>query len=319
MGATGQTAATTNRAAGGTAGAAGRPRLQLKANAPMSTTAQAPARPAGPREITIVSHSNLFYWWPVWAVGFLMALITLIGEHLMATVPRGTQHGVKASGTLTFSVPLKGNERDRDTLDEQDVLIAPKGKSLPDPRLHMSPSKNLGVIYVIVLLLVVTITNVPLRGLWSVIVLVVLIFLVIIFALMGVWDTILTYLSFLDIRINMGGYLFVSTVLFVLWLVVFVFFDPQIYMVFTPGQLRVRLEIGEGETAYDTTGMTIQKQRSDLFRHWILGLGSGDLIVRTAGAQAHHFDLPNVLFLGRKVKEIEEMLRSRPVVAGHTS
>ncbi|MCI0741300.1 MAG: hypothetical protein L0Y72_19900, partial [Gemmataceae bacterium] len=98
--------------------------------------------------------------------------------------------------------------------------------------------------------------------------------------------------------------------------VVFLLFDKQIYIVFTPGQFRVRLEIGDAETAYDTTGMTIQKQRSDLFRHWILGLGSGDLIVKTAGAQAHHFDLPNVLFLGRKVKEIEEMLRSRQVVAG---
>ena len=104
--------------------------------------------------------------------------------------------------------------------------------------------------------------------------------------------------------------------LLVLWLVIFFLFDKQIYMVFTPGQLRVRLEIGEAETAYDTTGMTIQKQRSDLFRHWILGLGSGDLIVNTSGAKAHHFDMPNVLSLGRKVREIEEMLRSRQVVSG---
>ena len=61
-------------------------------------------------------------------------------------------------------------------------------------------------------------------------------------------------------------------------------------------------------------GMTIQKQRSDLFRHWILGLGSGDLIVRTSGAQAHQFDLPNVLSLGRRVREIEELLRMKQVV-----
>ncbi len=115
---------------------------------------------------------------------------------------------------------------------------------------------------------------------------------------MGKWDDILTSLSYLDIRINLGGYLLISTVLFLLWLFVFTLFDRQIYMVFTPGQLRVRLEIGEAETAYDTTGMTIQKQRSDLFRHWVLGLGSGDLIVRTAGAQAHQFDMPNVLFFG---------------------
>ena len=27
---------------------------------------------AGPREVRIVAHSTLFYWWPVWAVGLLM-------------------------------------------------------------------------------------------------------------------------------------------------------------------------------------------------------------------------------------------------------
>jgi hypothetical protein len=60
--------------------------------------------------------------------------------------------------------------------------------------------------------------------------------------------------------------------------------------------------------------MTLEKQRSDLFRHWLLGLGSGDLIVRTSGAQAHQFDMPNVLFIGRKVHEIEDLLREKSVV-----
>ena len=26
-----------------------------------------------PDQIILVSHSNLFYWWPVWAVGFVLA------------------------------------------------------------------------------------------------------------------------------------------------------------------------------------------------------------------------------------------------------
>jgi hypothetical protein len=266
-------------------------------------------------EIRIVSHSALFYWWPVWAVGFLMAIITYFSGHFMATVPSKTQLGVGASGDLTFVKPLKINNRSTDTLKNQDVLIAPAGVTLNEPRLHVSDSKNPGVLFCIVILLVVAITNIPLRGLWSVIVIVTIVMLAVIFALMGWWEHIMEWLSFLDIKITMGGYLFLSTVLLILWLIAFFLFDQQIYMVFTPGQFRVRLEIGEGETAYDTTGMTVQKQRSDLFRHWLLGLGSGDLIVKTAGAQAHHFDLPNVLFLGRKVKEIEEMLRARQVVA----
>ena len=100
----------------------------------------------------------------------------------------------------------------------------------------------------------------------AVIIIVLIVSLVIIFALLGWWEKILHQLSFLDIRINLAGYLFISTVLLLIWLVVFFFFDRQIYMIFTPGSLRVQLEIGDGETAYDTTGMTIQKQRSDLFR-----------------------------------------------------
>jgi uncharacterized membrane protein YtjA (UPF0391 family) len=276
-------------------------------------TAPAPMTVAAPleskRELVVVSHSTLFYWWPVWAFGFLMALITLVEGRRMTTVPKDTK-----------AVPnqeVKGFEGNRD------ILVLPVGGHLEtrkgnpaDPKLLMSANKNLGVLFCFVLLLVVTITNIPLRGLWSVIVIVILLSLAIILAILDKWEDIIEYLGFLDIRINVAGYALISFVLFVLWLLIFLFFDKQVYMVFTPGQFRVRLEIGDAETAYDTAGMTIQKQRSDLFRHWILGLGSGDLIVRTAGAQAHQFDMPNVLFLGRKVKEIEELLRSKQVVSG---
>jgi hypothetical protein len=284
---------------------------------PVAQPQMAVRAPDGPREIKIISHSNLFYWWPVWAAGFIMAAITWSSGARIAIVPSSTVYGEAATGTVEvkhLSVPGKDN---RVELDHQDILYAPKGKQLAEPKLEISRNKNLGVIYALVLLLVIVITNIPLRGLWSVIVIVFGVFLTIIFALMELWETIFAYLNILDIRINLGGYLVISSVLFVVWCVVVFLFDKQLYMVFTPGQLRVRLEIGEGETAYDTTGMTIQKQRSDLFRHWFLGLGSGDLIVRTAGAQSHHFDLPNVLFLGRKVREIEEMLRSRQVVASN--
>jgi hypothetical protein len=285
----------------------------------MATAAQAPAK----QELKIVSHSGLFYWWPVWAVGYLMAAITWFDGTRLATVPaKGTELYPKATAAEVTYYPDPKDQGKKVTtkITDQDLLVAPEkadGKmSRPGPL--MTSSKSPGVLWAIVVLLVITITNIPLRGLWSVIVIIVIIMLAVILALMGVWDTILETFSLLDIRINFGGYFFIATVLLGIWLTALLFFDQQVYMVFTPGQFRVRLEIGEGETAYDTTGMTIQKQRSDLFRHWILGLGSGDLIVRTSGAQAHHFDLPNVLFLGSKVKQIEEMLRARPVVAAPT-
>jgi hypothetical protein len=97
----------------------------------------------------------------------------------------------------------------------------------------------------------------------------------------------------------------------------FFIFDRQTYMIFTQGQLRVRLEIGEGETVFDTTGMVVQKQRGDLFRHWILGFGSGDLIVRPMGI-SHVLEMPNVLRVGHVVKRIEEMVKERVVITGQT-
>ena len=29
-----------------------------------------------PPQVVIISHSPLFYWWPVWVVGFLMAAVS---------------------------------------------------------------------------------------------------------------------------------------------------------------------------------------------------------------------------------------------------
>ena len=273
-----------------------------------TATAPAPTR----REITVISHSTLFYWWPVWALGYILCIITWFSGERLAVVPGDTKayHDVSIEGAGDVEGP-------------RDALVLPKGEKLQkdaktasaDPRLRMSSNKNLGVLYCFVLLLVIAITNFSLRGLWSVIVIVILLALAVIFAILGWWETIIQYLGFLDIRINLAGYFLISTVLLVLWIIVIFYFDRQVYMIFSPGQLRLRLEIGDAEHAYDTMGMTIQKQRSDLFRHWILGLGSGDLIVKTSGAQAHHFDMPNVLFLGRKVREIEDMLRSKQVVA----
>jgi hypothetical protein len=97
----------------------------------------------------------------------------------------------------------------------------------------------------------------------------------IIFHLADLWEPILRNFSYLDIRINAGGYIFIPSVLFVIWLITILLFDRQIYMIFTPGQLKVCTEIGGGEKVSDAVGMTVEKQRSDLFRHWILGLGSG--------------------------------------------
>jgi len=282
-----------------------------------------PTSPSRPDEVRVVAHSNIFYWWPVWAVGLIMALWTwFLDGHLMVTVPK--QAETFHASELTWTVPGTGADKDTKTRSDVDLVVV-AGKKLPrndaknvqpdKPKIHMAESKNLGVIFCITLLIVILITNVPLRGMWSVVAIITIVLMTVILALAGVWEWVLNTLDLLDIRINGGGYLFISGALFLIWGFAVFFFDRQRYIVFTPGQFKVCESIGEGEKVYDTVGLTFERQRGDIFRHYILGLGSGDLIVRTTGAQSHQIELPNVLFIHRKVKQIEDLLREVTTVS----
>jgi hypothetical protein len=260
----------------------------------------------GAREVRIVAHSTLFYWWPVWAVGLIIAGLTWLDGQRLAIVPAGTQ-------------VVEGFEGGRE------ALVLPAGAHLPrdaatgkpsEPTVRVTHRSGYGVVFFVVLLLVVFITNVPIRGLWSLVTVLVVLLGAIVFALEGWWDDIFEMAAHSRVYINAFGYLVFSVPLLVLWLVVVVFFDNRIYMIFTPGQLLVHQEIGGGEVAYDTMGMVVAKRRSDLFRHWLLGFGSGDLLVKPAGAHGQPFEMHNILFIGTKIKLIQEMLQTREVVRG---
>ncbi len=264
----------------------------------------APVR--GPREVRIVAHSMLFYWWPVWAVGLLLAGLTWLGGYCLAIVPTGTQVVEDFDG---------GKE----------ALVLPAGAHLPkdpdtgkprEPTIRVASRSSYGVVFIVVLFLVVFITNVPIRGLWSVIAILTVFLITIVLALVGLWDDIFDAAAHSHIYINAFGYMAISVPLLALWLVAVVFFDGRTYMVFAPGQLLVCQDIGSGEVAYDTVGMVVAKRRSDLFRHWLLGFGSGDLVVKTAGAHAQQFEMHNVLFVGSKLQLIQQMLQTREVVSG---
>lgn len=259
-----------------------------------------------PRDVYIVAHSMVFYWWPVWVVGLLMAGLTWLDGHRLAVVPAGTQAVEDFEG---------GRE----------ALVLPAGSHLPkdpatgkprEPLFRVARHSAYGVIFVAVVLLVLFITNVLLRGLWSLVMVMTLLLLTVLIALAGWWDNILESLVHSRIYINAFGYLAIAVPLLILWLAVVLFFDRRIYMIFAPGQLRLCQEIGGGEAAYDTTGMVVTKQRSGLFRHWLLGLGSGDLLVKPAGTSAQQIEVHNVLFVGKKLQVIQDMLQKREVVRG---
>jgi hypothetical protein len=79
----------------------------------------------------------------------------------------------------------------------------------------------------------------------------------------------------------------------------------------------VRKAIGEGEKVFDVRGMVFERHRDDVFRHWLLGLGTADLTVYTTGANAQQIEMPNVLGVGRKLALINTMLKEVQVSKGH--
>jgi hypothetical protein len=271
-------------------------------------SASAPS-PAPPSEVVVISHSTIFYWWPVWLVGFAMAALTYLDGRQMAVVPAGT--------VAERARAVEGHDGPRD------VLVVPPGKHLPadratgdvaQPRLRMAASNGLGVVFAVTLGLVIVITNIPLRGLWSVVVVAGAALVTVLLAALGWWDPILGALGVMDIHINGLGYSTIALFLLAIWLLAYFLYDRRNYLVFGQGQLRVRRAFGAGEVTHDTRGMTVEKHRDDVFRHWVLGLGSGDLTVKTAGMNAAQFEVPNVLDVDRKLERIKRALQEREVV-----
>jgi hypothetical protein len=179
--------------------------------------------------------------------------------------------------------------------------------------IRVARSKNPGVLFAIVLLLIVLITNVPMRGLWSLVLIMLVFMLSLVFALWDIWDWVFERFQHLQIYINAGGYFFIAGILFAIWAFTVMVFDHRTYVAFTSGQVRVALAVGAGDTVYSTDGMTFQKKQDDLFRHWIVGLGSGDLIMHRSNTN-QEIDMPNVLFVGSKIKMIERLIKEKEVV-----
>jgi hypothetical protein len=126
------------------------------------------------------------------------------------------------------------------------------------------------------------------------------------------WEELLSQMGRVAIFMNMGFYIFFSSLVFFVWAFSVFVYDRLSYWRVTPGQLTHDAVIGGAQKSYDTRGMVFEKHRQDLFRHWIIGFGSGDIQISTTGARRETFEIPNVLFVDSKVGEIQQMIAIQP-------
>lgn len=277
-------------------------------NPPASSKPPAPPPPppapgAPAQQVIIYGHTALFYWWPVWVFGYLFAFLTWWGDQRTAILPPHSEYDEAAN---VIKLPA-GNKLDKDKagIGENNYF-----------RERMLVGSTYGILYVFILLLVILITTVPLRGVSSLVVILGVALVVVTISFLGGWESILSALGKLRVHMNMGFYVFTSTVLFIIWAVVFFVYDRMNYWRVTPGQITHSFIFGSGERSFDTEGLAFTKLRDDLFRHLILGIGSGDLMMdpmKTGGANKEDLSIHNVLFISNKLHQIENLIAKQSV------
>jgi hypothetical protein len=231
------------------------------------------------------------YWWPVWLVGFCLALVTYLDGGRMAYLPAGTH--------------VEGR-----------ALVLPESASPEEPQERVAHNPYLGTWFFLTLLIVFVCSNVQLRGLWEGIAVLFLAVALLVVLHFGLWGTLADWVRQLHVHINLAGYLFVSCGLLAVWLACVFVFDRRTYVAFSAGQVRIREHIGQAEKVYDVTNMTFQVLPNVFLRHRVLGLyGAGDLVIRTGGPHSEVLEWPNVLFARSRFRQIQERLKEREVVS----
>jgi hypothetical protein len=174
------------------------------------------------------------------------------------------------------------------------------------------PNSGAGITFLTVMLLVLTFTNVTMRGIYSVVFIISVAFFVVLFGWLGWWDDILELIPQLTVHMNFGFYAVFSTLVLIIWMLRFFVFDRLTFWRVRPGQLTMEQVIGGAEESYDTRGMLFEEHGDDFFRHYLLGFGAGDLRLTTAGAKKTEILIPNVLFADRKVKLMQRLIAVKP-------
>jgi hypothetical protein len=225
-------------------------------------------------DLRIYQHSNLVYWWVVWVYGFVCAAATYLSGI-----------GVKELAVGTGSA---------------------------DKGILFHPSPWLGLSFIGLMLFVVVFSNVRARGVYSIVLL-----LLTGVAIWGVQkipgiQTAYGWVNLLRVHLNLAFYLTFSVLLMTVWFFIIFLVDRFTWWRFSPGQVIEEHRVGQATGhAFNTEGMIIQRLPDDLFRHRVLGFGTGDFVVKPASGDT--FEIHNVWRANSKQRQLEDMIATRAV------
>ena len=167
------------------------------------------------------------------------------------------------------------------------------------------PDAWIGLSFLTLFCFVFWATHVKARGVWSLVAV-----LITALAAIGIqwsfgWAALFTQLGFLLIYMNLAFYLFLSTFFLAIWVISFFVMSRFTYWRFTHGQVTAH-RFGGLAHSLDTLGMGVKKLPDDLFLHWLLGLGAGDLELTMGGEK---FLIENVLNVRGRARQAQNIIR----------
>jgi hypothetical protein len=167
-------------------------------------------------------------------LGFFLACVTYLDGGRLAVVPAGTEarrdwrvevapSRVETREGLLLPRPADGHVRH--LLPAGGPTTAGTLPAPEQPRVRIAANPYLGTWFLLTILVVFVSTHAPLRGIWQWVAVLAIALMISLVALYGWWGHIVDWFGLLHIQINMAGYLFLSTWLFAIWAVAFLYFD----------------------------------------------------------------------------------------------
>lgn len=193
--------------------------------------------------VKFYSHSQIFYFWPVWVTAYICALISWLYEYKMDLY-----------------------------VNNQPVVY--------DVILY--PHPYLGLLFIFTMIAVIAITSINIRGLWVVILTLLLLLFAALVYITQSFPLVVAFFKNLKIFMSYHSYLTIAIALSLLWLITVFVYDRRRYAEFRSSQFTVVEEVGDKMKSFDTKGMSITRERDNFFQHVILGFGSGDVVVTPA-------------------------------------
>lgn len=175
-------------------------------------------------------------------------------------------------------------------------------------------SNNVGLLFIATLMFLLVFTNAKLRGIYSILVIAVVAFVVVLFAWLGWWDAIFNFIPQLAAKANAGFYFLFGTLLLVVWLSAMLFFDRLVYWRIYPGQIVEERLVGGASNSHDADRLVFEKLDRDWFKHGVLGLGAGDVKMSSPGTDPVY--IPNILFVEAKIRKAQALISVQPDQTG---